>query len=910
MPLPQTNDTRLQLALKAARQGAWEFDLRNNAGYRSPELRELLGVQQSHLTLTDYLAHVDPVDRARVVQALGELRSGEREESVLQYRFLRDDRQELWVEQHTFVERDEQGEAVRLYGLSRDITAQKQTEQALHDLNATLEARVTQRTRQLLEERAAQEAYVAFTEAVGTKTDVLALAQQAIALLRLRFTGGTVVYYTLEGDLWKAQAWSDDIDQDLLATLVAGLPTSTPLIQNTLAAETGFFAGNWDAQQIDHSDAYGTAAGYPLTVNGQVRHLMLFGLKRTRIWSERDQALIRAVSRSLKLALERAEVVAELDRRTRDLERARRQAEVLAVLGEALQRAVTPDEVAGLALPRIGPALQAQSMLVVRLEEDQIRLPTLWGDTPEVIVRYMTRPDLKLSDAPLLQRVAETGQGIYLDNYQSEPGTIATFPALAGAVEPIHLPDQTLGGFLVAWRQEECGVWLEHEQDLLRRAANTLGLALERAVQARHLQINKAEVESRNTALEAVAQLSRDLLFETDRYPLVRRAQEIVLSLVPSGYAAYYEPEGDLWGLKSVAGDFGDPRLETLAQAGFPLTSPTLMTPWTTRQPFFQDVYQHGTDTPPELVRHIHAVATLPLLINESPVGVLAVALFGERAWSAVDKAVLETIVSGLGLAAERAEQARQLTAQRDALDLRTQALGAANEELEAFAYSVSHDLRTPVRHIASFNDLLRKTLGNDLDPKAGRYLGVIDQAARRMNTLIDAMLDLSRTSRQPLRLGLVDLGALVASVQTEVSADVQDRQIQWQLGHLPLVMGDLELLRQVMLNLLSNAVKYTGPRPLACIEVWAEERPHEWAVFVRDNGVGFDPRYGSKLFGVFQRLHRQEDFEGNGVGLANVRRILARHGGQVSAEGHLGKGATFSFTLPRPSDLLAQRDQ
>lgn len=904
MSSPQSNDMRLQLALRAARQGAWEFDLRSSTGYRSPELRELLGVQQDNPSLTDYLAHVHAADRALVIQAFAELRSGEREESVLQYRFLRDDEQPLWVEQHTFVERDELGAAIRLYGLSRDITAQKQTEQALHDLNATLEARVSQRTRQLLEERAAQEAYVAFTEAVGTETDVLALARQAIVMLRLRFVGGTVVYYEFQDDLWKAQAWSEDVGGELLQTLVAGLPTTTPLIHSTLASDTGFFSGIWNPEQISHTESYGTAAGYPLAVQGQVRHLLLLGLKDTEGWTDQDQALVRAVGRSLRLALERAEVVAELGRRTHELDRARRQAEVLAVLGESLQRATTPDEVAGLALPRIGPAIQAQSMLVVQLEDGHIRLPTLWGDTPQAVVDYMTRPGLKLSEAPILQRVSQSRHSVYLNNYRAEPGTIAAFPELAGAVEPICLPDDTLGGFLVAWRGEQHGAWLEHEQDLLRRAANTLGLALERAVQARQLQTQKAEVESRNAALEAVAQLSRDLMFETDRYPLVRRAQEIVLRLVPSGYAAYYEPEGELWRLKTLAGDFGDPALEALAEAGFPFDSPTLKTPWTTRQPLYQDVYTHGLDTPPEMVQHIHAVAALPLLINETPVGVLAVALFGQRTWTSVDKAVLETTISGLGMAAERAEQARQLTAQRDALDLRTQALGAANEELEAFAYSVSHDLRTPVRHIASFNDLLSKALGSEVDPKVGRYIGVIDQAANRMNTLIDAMLDLSRTSRQPLRLEVVDLAALVASVQLEVSADVPDRHIKWSLGHLPLVMGDLELLRQVMLNLLSNAVKYTGPRPVAQIEVWGEERTDEWALFVRDNGVGFDPRYGSKLFGVFQRLHRQEDFEGNGVGLANVRRILARHGGQVSAEGHVGRGATFTFTLPRPQQM------
>jgi len=146
----------------------------------------------------------------------------------------------------------------------------------------------------------------------------------------------------------------------------------------------------------------------------------------------------------------------------------------------------------------------------------------------------------------------------------------------------------------------------------------------------------------------------------------------------------------------------------------------------------------------------------------------------------------------------------------------------------------------------------------------------------------------------------LVDLGALVASVQVELEGDVLERQVSWQVSAMPLVRGDHDLLRQVMLNLMSNAVKYTRTRAEAVIEVWAEDRPQEWAVMVRDNGVGFDPKYANKLFGVFQRLHRQEEFEGTGVGLANVRRIVSRHGGQVWAEGAVDGGATFGFTLPK----------
>ncbi|UQN08040.1 ATP-binding protein [Deinococcus sp. QL22] len=286
--------------------------------------------------------------------------------------------------------------------------------------------------------------------------------------------------------------------------------------------------------------------------------------------------------------------------------------------------------------------------------------------------------------------------------------------------------------------------------------------------------------------------------------------------------------------------------------------------------------------------------------MDHTTVGVFGIGLFHKHAWTATDRAVLETTMHSLSLALERAAHARELTAQRDTLDARTLSLSAANEELEAFAYSVSHDSRTPVRHLTSFGQLLRKALGDRLDEKSARYLNIMDQAATRMTTLIDAILELSRTSQQPLRLRVVDLGAVVASVRALLEPEAVDRQVTWTVGPLPLVMGDLSLLRQVMENLFSNALKYTLPRTKAHVEVWAEEEGQDWRIFVRDNGVGFDAQYTHKLFGVFQRLHRQEEFEGNGVGLANVRRVITRHGGVVTAEGELDQGATFSFTLPK----------
>ncbi|AWN24238.1 hypothetical protein DKM44_14200 [Deinococcus irradiatisoli] len=230
----------------------------------------------------------------------------------------------------------------------------------------------------------------------------------------------------------------------------------------------------------------------------------------------------------------------------------------------------------------------------------------------------------------------------------------------------------------------------------------------------------------------------------------------------------------------------------------------------------------------------------------------------------------------------------------------RTAELQELNAELDAFSYSISHDLRAPIRHILGFTALLQRTLKAGNDTRAAQHLNVIEQSASRMNVMVDALLELARRGREPLHLGAVDLDQVVRDVQLDLAPDLLGRQVEWRVGPLPQVRGDAVLLRLALFNLLSNALKYSLRQPLASVEVYAEAREREWVIHVRDNGVGFDPKYAGKLFGVFQRLHTQEDFEGNGVGLANVQRIVARHGGRIWAVGEVGHGATFSFTLPR----------
>lgn len=227
--------------------------------------------------------------------------------------------------------------------------------------------------------------------------------------------------------------------------------------------------------------------------------------------------------------------------------------------------------------------------------------------------------------------------------------------------------------------------------------------------------------------------------------------------------------------------------------------------------------------------------------------------------------------------------------------------LHAANKELEAFSYSVSHDLRAPLRHIDGFVDLLTKHNGDQLDDRGRRYLKIIADAARQMGTLIDDLLVFSRMGRAALRHQTVDMNALLHETVSSLQSELNGRNVTWKIETLPLVQADAAMLRQVAINLLSNAVKYTRPRDPAVVEIGCDsEAAPEYKFFVRDNGVGFDMAYADKLFGVFQRLHRADEFEGTGIGLANVRRIIARHGGRTWAEAKVNAGATFFFTLPK----------
>src|SRR5579872_922234 len=247
----------------------------------------------------------------------------------------------------------------------------------------------------------------------------------------------------------------------------------------------------------------------------------------------------------------------------------------------------------------------------------------------------------------------------------------------------------------------------------------------------------------------------------------------------------------------------------------------------------------------------------------------------------------------------KKTEEVKKLNAELERrVTERTAELAAANSELEAFAYSVAHDLRAPLRHIDGYSKLLAEHLDGSLDEGAKHYLESIQESATNMGCMVDDLLNLSRVARKELNLQVTGLSSLVDEVLKDLKPETKNREIEWKIAGLPFVECDPILVKQVFVNLLSNAVKFTRTRSRATIEVDQTNIEGQTVTYVRDNGVGFSMKYSDKLFGVFQRLHRQEDFEGTGVGLATVQRIVQKHGGRIWAEAELNTGATFYFTL------------
>lgn len=323
---------------------------------------------------------------------------------------------------------------------------------------------------------------------------------------------------------------------------------------------------------------------------------------------------------------------------------------------------------------------------------------------------------------------------------------------------------------------------------------------------------------------------------------------------------------------------------------------------WQERRPL---ILQFPADFPKEaspitLATGSSTMLSVPIRSHQRDWGLLTVVNWRTPLFASDDLALLQLLAEQTAVVLSYASLLDEQRLLVEQLQQRTGELEAAYQELEAFSYSVSHDLRAPLRHVSGYMQLLQKQVTGKLDDKGQHYFEVILEAATRMGHLIDDLLAFSRYSRAEMRYGQVDMDGLVHEVIAELQHEAAGRNVQWQIDKLPTISGDRALLRLVLVNLLANALKFTRPRSPSHIEIGYTTNQEEAAFFVRDNGVGFDMQFADKLFGVFQRLHSDPSLEGTGIGLANVRRIIQRHGGRVWAEGTVDYGATFYFTLPK----------
>ncbi|WP_216329249.1 GAF domain-containing protein [Deinococcus aestuarii] len=766
-------------------------------------------------------------------------------------------------------------------------------------LKVTLERTTTARhlaenNAELAARTRALEGFAELSRDLALEGDAVTLVGRAQELLVSLLPASVSTYYEAEGDTWRLRSHRGEFrNPALLAALQRGLPRGTTLnVDRPFDTRQPFYQDRFQPdtvasvrREIGHIR---TTAAFPVVVGEQVRGVLLVGRHEPRSWTPVERSLLETALRNLCLALERGESVAQLAAHSLRIEESARAQEAFVAYTEAVGTETDVPALAGRAVEVLRAHFPESSVGYFEPEGELWRA-RVWSPGFEPDLLNLLRAGVPPN--PLIREVLRTHEAVFVDGWDAAREEVAGSGHFeSGMNAPLVVAGEVRG--ILGLGRPSIARWEERDRALVRAVARGLTLALERAEGARRLEAQNAELEARARALEAFADLTRDLAVQGDPRAFVRRAQEVVLSLLPPGYALYYEREGERWRNRVQTGEVGHADLQAFIDAGPPVgVTPSVDVPWTTGEPFYQDSYARGSDTPAEMVQHVSTVASLPVMRRGEVVGVLIAVLFEARTWTPTDRVVLETVAQSLDLALERAEGVADLAR-------RTEELSRSNAELEQFAYVASHDLQAPIRAITSFAGVIDRRYGPQLDGRGRLYLRQIVEGGEHMKRLVDDLLAFSRVHTGRGELLPVDTGAVFDAVARRLQPETPPGTSLTR-GRLPVVLADAQQLDQLLQNLIANGMKYRRPGVVPQVHVSAQREGEGWRFAVQDNGIGIEPQYFERIFVIFQRLHGREEYEGTGIGLAVCKKIVERHGGRLWVESTPGQGSTFFYTLP-----------
>ncbi|GBF05546.1 multi-sensor signal transduction histidine kinase [Deinococcus aerius] len=855
-------EKRLHLTLEASGLGVWTLDVATGLVTRTPETRRLLGFTEAVAPLSTFLSRVHEEDRAAVEAAFARaVAPGGPESFRVEHRFFRGDGTKIWVEQLTRVERDEQGEARRLLGVTADITARKQAETRLTllaDAGETL----------------AQDLDVGETLARLTTLAVPRLADWcAVYLPQPDGTLHPRAHTHRDPEKARlAQAYLAAFPQrvDDIGAVSKVFRENVPVLLPRVTGEMlGALPIPDEQRALLQAFGFGSSLLVPLAVHGRVLGTLSLALHGSgRAFTEDDVPFARELARRAALALENARLYAQardlnadlegrVAERTAELEARNRALEAFAELSRDLATEPDPATLVGRAQEILVSLLPSGASTYYEPGGERWELRSHRGEFRNPALLPALRRGLPRGATPNIDRPFDSGTPYYQDRYDP-----ATVPAAAEEVReigatatlPVCVGGRPRGVLVVGTYAAR--PWTPEERALLETVARSLGLALERADALRELQRERtflsALLESLSEGIVACDASGYLTLFNGATRELHGLPEA---PLPPDEWAGHY----DLYRAD------GETRLPT------------------TEIPLYRALRGEHVRDAEMVIRPRHGEARTVL-----SVGAPIVAAGGER---------LGAVVAMRDVT----ERYRAEAALREA----NENLRRSNRELEQFAYIASHDLQTPARAVTSFAELLQLRYGERLDERGHAYLRQIVRGGQRMKRLVDDLLAFSRLNTQQRPLELVDSAGVLAEALDLLAPDLEATGGEVTSGPLPTVRADEGQLSRLLVNLIGNALKYRREGMAPRIHVRAERDGRMWRFAVTDNGVGVERRYLEQVFEPFKRLHAQDQVEGSGLGLAVSRKIAERHGGRLWLESTPGEGSTFFFTLPDVEEEL-----